>query len=219
MAQRNWIKELAERLRAESEEAAVRFGHQQQVYELQKRLYQDQLISRLSFIEEESKVDLSRVALTSKRTQAQDAEQRYREIERQLELQKEAVVTTPFAGLAWNVFAKDGLQVAAHETLLQVIDPRNIWVDAFFHERQARKFRRGSIVAVRTIDGKQHWRGVVESIRGNGPLLSDERAAAVAAGEQARRRIAVRIKLQDDIAFGASDFYGVGRSVIVNLQP
>src|SRR5262249_8151178 len=148
-----------------------------QVYELHAKLYDQQLISKLAFLEEETKLTLARTTLTNKEAQARQAESRMREIERQVQLQKEAVVQMPFDGVAWTIPARTGSQVQADEAVLQVIDPRRVWVEAFFDERQAAKMRAGARVTIHALNGPECWRGRVESVRaGVGRIASDNTA-------------------------------------------
>ena len=178
MAQSNWLRELTGRLQAEADEAAVRCQQQEQVYRLHEKMHEEKLISRLAFLEEETKLALARTALTNKLVQARQAEARAREVERQVELQKEAMVQMPFDGVAWTIPAKSGAQLAAHEPVLQVIDPRRIRVDAFFHEKYAPKLRVGARVTIRALDGGDHWPGRVESVRGGVGRIAFEDFAA-----------------------------------------
>ena len=81
MAQSNWLRELTERLQAEAGEAAVRCQKQEQVYRLHEKLHEEKLISRLGFLEEETKLALARTALSTKQVQARQAEARTRDVE------------------------------------------------------------------------------------------------------------------------------------------
>ena len=218
MAQLNWLRELTERLHAEADEAAVRYQQQEQVYRLHEKLHEEKLISRLAFLEEETKLALARTALSNKQSQARQAEARTREVERQVELQKETMVQMPFDGVAWTIPAKTGAQVAAHEPVLQVIDPRRIWVDAFFHEKYSPKLRPGAPVTIRALDGRETWHGHVESIRGGVGRIAYESFTAGLPGDFTRRRVAVRVVMESNNPFDASQFFGVGRSVVVSVN-
>ena len=218
MAQLNWLRELTGRLQAEADEAAVRWQQQEQVYRLHEKMHEEKLISRLAFLEEETKLALARTALTNKQVQARQAEARAREVERQVELQKEAMVQMPFDGVAWTIPAKTGAQVAAHEPVLQVIDPRRTWVDAFFHEKHAPKLRVGARVIIRALDGGDTWRGRVESVRGGVGRIAYEDFAAGFPGDFTRRRVAVRVAMESNSPYAASQFFGVGRSVAVTVN-
>lgn len=218
MSQLNWVQELVGRLRAESEEAAVRFRQQEEIYQVHEKMHAEKLISRLAFLEEQTTLALARAVMTNKQAQAAQAEARCREVEKQVELQKEASIQMPFDGVAWTAPAKNGAQVSLHETVLEVIDPRKIRVDAFFHERHAAKFASGTAVNVRTLDGKTVWQGTVESVRAGVGRIPYEGVAAVSPGDYTRRRIAVRVRMASGNPFEASQFFGVGRSVVVTLR-
>jgi multidrug resistance efflux pump len=218
-SQLNWVTELAGRLTAERDEAAVRSRQQEEVYRLNQKLFEEKLISRLALLEEETKLALARTVMTNKETLAAQAQDRCRDVKRQVELQKAAIVTMPFEGAAWAVSAKNGAEVSTHETVVEVIDPKRIWVDAFFQERHAQKLAVRSRVTVRALDGSMRCGGTVEWIRGGVGRIPSEGAAAVSAGDYTRRRVAVRVRLDGDCTFEASEFFGVGRSVVVTVGP
>ena len=218
MAQWNWLRELTGRLQAEAEEAAVHCRQQEQVYRLHEKLHEQKLISQLAFIEEETKLALAQTALTTKQAQARQAEARMREVERQVELQKEAMVQMPFDGVAWTIPASTGAQISAHEPILQVIDPRRIWVEAFFHERHAPKLRVGARVTVRALNGPETWLGRVESVRAGVGRIAFENFTAGLPGDFTRHRVAVRVAMESNNPYEASQFFGVGRSVVVGLD-
>lgn len=217
-AQLNWIKELIERLQVETDEAIVRHNQQEQIFRHHEALFKEQLISRLAYLEEQSKVALASTTMTNRQAQLQQALTRSRDVERQVALQKEAAVTMPVDGVVWNVPSQNGGHVSSHETVMQIIDPTRIWVDALFAEKHADKLQVGTTVAIRTRDGKQTWTGRVESIRGGTGRVAQESLATAGFGEFARRRVAVRVKMESANPFDAAQFYGVGRSVIVSLD-
>jgi membrane fusion protein (multidrug efflux system) len=218
MSQLNWVKELAERLRTESDEAALRFRQQQEVYPLQEKLYAEKLISRLMLLEEQNKLELARAAMDSRQALAIRAEQRAAEVLKQVELQKTAIIQMPFDGAAWAVRSKTGAEISLHETVVELIDPKHLWVDAFFHERHAQKLAVGATVHVRAIDGGEVCTGTVESVRAGVGRIAFAGETAVAPGGYAPRRIAVRVRLDSDSALSAGEFFGVGRSVVVTLN-
>lgn len=217
MAQLNWIQELVDRLRAETTEAELRDARQEQIFQHHESLFRGKLVSRLEYLEEESKVALCHAALTQKRERLRAAEARSQAMERHLELQRQSVATMPFAGVVWALLPQEGGEVSAQETVLRVFDPKRIWVDAFMHEKHAGKFQAGTPVLVRTLDGREKWAGRVESIRAGVGRMDPEGCVAVPPGELSRRRIAVRVKLEAAPPFSAAEFFGIGRSVVVTL--
>src|SRR5207247_4483751 len=157
-------------------------------------LFKEQLISRLAYLEEETKATLTLTIMANKQAQLQQALTRASEVERQVALQKEAAVTMPTDGVVWNVPLQNGGHVSSHDTVMQIIDPKRIWVDALFAERHMDKLQIGTLVGVRTRDGKQTWTGPVESMHGGTGRMAQERTAPAGLGESARRRVAVRVK-------------------------
>ncbi len=218
MSQLNWLQELVDRLRVESAEAEIRRTKQEQIFDHHENLFNEKLISRLEYLEEETKVLLCQAAATQKNEQLRAAEARKHEVEQQLALQKQAVVVMPFDGVVWAVRVQDGSQVAAHDSVLHVIDPKRIWVDAFLHEKRADKFQVGAPVVVCAVDGKEAWHGSVESIRAGVGRIDHESLVAAPPGDLSRRRIAARVKLESPHPFTARQFFGVGRSVVVSLS-
>jgi multidrug resistance efflux pump len=138
-------------------------------------------------------------------------------VEAHLALQRKAAVAMPFDGVVWTVRGRNGVEVGAQESVAHVIDPRQLWVDAFVHEKHADKFQVGTQVVVRAVDGKETWTGHVESIRAGVGRIDPESFVAVPPGELLRRRVAVRVRLDTPPPFTASQFFGVGRSVVVSL--
>lgn len=218
MAQWNWLQELTDRLRSEAEEAAVRCRRQEQVHQVHEKLHREKLISDLAFIEEDTKLALAQTALTNKQAQARQAEARLLDVERQVELQKEAMVQMPFDGVAWTIPARAGDQVAAHEPVIQVVDPRHIRVDAFFHEKFAPRLQVGAPVTIRALDGGQTWPGRVESVRGGVGRIAFDAFSGGQPENLPRRRVAVRVAMESANPYTPGEFLGVGRSVVVSLD-
>jgi ribosome-binding ATPase YchF (GTP1/OBG family) len=86
---------LPERLQSEVDEAVVRCRQQEQVYRLHEKLHGEKLISDLEFIDKETKLALAHSVLTNKQVQARQAEARARDLEAQVEVQKEASICMP----------------------------------------------------------------------------------------------------------------------------
>src|SRR6266545_4175956 len=65
-AQLNWVQELVERLRLESNQASLRHERQEEIFKHHAALFAQKLIPRLEYLEEETKLELSRTAMTDK---------------------------------------------------------------------------------------------------------------------------------------------------------
>jgi multidrug resistance efflux pump len=212
-----WVNELDERLQAEVEEAKVRFEQQQEVFNLNEKLFAEKLISRLAVLEEQNKLNLAKSVFESKVGLAAKASKRASEIKEQVELLRTAQVSAPFNGVVWSIRAKNGSVIGMREPIVELVDPRHIWVEAFFQERHAQKFKIGTVVDVRNAGLGTMCKGKVESIRGGGGHLSSDSVTALPAGQGGSGGIAVRIKMENGSSFQAGEFFGVGRSVVVTL--
>jgi multidrug resistance efflux pump len=123
----------------------------------------------------------------------------------------------PFEGIAWSAPAKNGSQLALNETVVEVINPQHMWIDAYFNERHAGKLSIGAEVNIETPRGEKIGRGTVESVRAGVGRIPFDGVAAVSPSEYITKRIAVRVRLEARTPFDASQFFGVGRSVVVTL--
>jgi len=145
------------------------------------------------------------------------AEQRCAALEKQVAAIKESSVAAPFDGVVWAASQQEGALVQQNETVFQLINSKRLWVDAFLPERHAAKFQVGRSVKVRLVDGGQLLEGCVESVRAGVGRIPVGNTAVAAAGEFTQRRIAVRVRINSQNPFTASEFYGVGRSVTLEM--
>jgi multidrug resistance efflux pump len=217
-AQFNWVTQLAQRLQAESEEDAVQFRSQEERTRIHEKMYADGILPRLDLVEEQSKLALAGTRLTNRLALAKKAAEQVAQLTQQVQLQQRAVVRMPFDGVAWTVPAKNGGHVALNETVVEVINPGKLWVDAFFQERHANKLVVGRVVNVETQQGDLICRGRVESVRAGVGRIAYEGVAAVNPTEYTQRRVAVRVRLEEETSFEANQFFGVGRSVVVRVK-
>lgn len=217
-SQLNWAQEQVERLKSEVDEAAVRLSQCEDVLGYHRRLFERKLIAELEYLNEEVKVTVARAAWSNKVSQLRMAEARRLGIEQQVELQKEADVTMPFRGIVWAVGTRDGAPVSLHETVLQVFDPSRVWVESVFHEKYADRIQVGTLVYIRTVDGKLVWRGRIDAIRGRGSQSVGDKGMNMVPADMLPGRMAVRVKMEKINPFTVREFFGVGRSVIVSLE-
>ena len=216
-AELNRMQELIERLRFECEEAEVRLPKMEEIHQHAAALKRDKLMSPVQFMEEEAKLILAKASVEKRRAQIALAENRRVALEQQATALQTKSIAAPFDGVVWSSSAQDGSSVQTHETVLQLIDPKRVWVEAFLSERHAGKFRVGMSVTVRLLDDRRALQGRVESVRAGVGRIPVGNSAAVAPGEFAQRRIALRVRLESENPFPATEFYGVGRSVAIEL--
>ena len=213
----NRMQETIERLRAECDEAEARLPKLEQIYQRAATMNREKLMSPVQFLEEEVKVTTARASASKRREQLDLSEKRHAALDKQAAALQSMTVNAPFDGVVWAAPAQDGAFVQPHETALQLIDPKQVWVDAYLPERHAGKFSVGMPVTVRLLDDQRQLQGRVESVRGGVGRVPVGNSGAVAPGEFAQRRIAIRVRLESANPFPASEFYGVGRSVALEL--
>lgn len=182
-----------------------------------RRLHASGAISRMEVMKAESRYDMAVELATSKEEQLIQARRRSEEMAQQSMLQKESVITMPTDGVIWAVAGKPGEQVEPNHLVMEIINPANIWVDAFFAERHAGELRPGQPVTIHSLDGTESWKGVLESVRaGVGRMIVDN-SVAVPPPETVKRQIAVRVTTAWTGSFDPVAFCGVGRSVEVSF--
>ena len=213
----NRMQETIERLRAECEEADARLPKIEQIYQRAAVMNREKLMSQVQFMEEEVKVTSARSSAAKRREQLELAEKRRAALEKQASVLQSMTVPAPFDGVVWAAPVQDGAFVQPHETTLQLIEAKNVRVDAYLPERHAGKFRVGMQVTVRLLDDQRVLQGRVESVRAGVGRVAVGNSGAVAPGEFAQRRIALRVRLESENPFPASEFFGVGRSVALEL--
>ena len=213
----NRMQELIDRLRAECEEAEARLPKMEEIYQHAAALKRDKLMSAVQFMEEDAKLMMAKASADKRREQLVLAEKRRDALEKQAATFQTKTLNAPFDGVVWATSVQDGALIQQHEPVLQLIDPQKVWVDAYLPERHAAKFRVGMTVTVRLLDDRRALEGRVESVRAGVGRIPFGNAGAVAPGEFAQRRIALRLRLESPNPFPASEFYGVGRSVALEL--
>ena len=114
--------------------------------------------------------------------------------------------------------ARDGEEIEPRDVILKVMNPTQLWIDAFLPERHAEKLRAGMRVRFRVLDGGRMLEGRVESIRAGVGRIPYEGFNAVMPGEFTQRRVAVRVRIESPSPFPAEEFHGVGRSVVLQLD-
>lgn len=179
------------------------------------RMFKAQLIARAQMEEDEARFLIGERLIETKAAQLARCQERAREMAAQLDLQKESVVRMPIDGVIWAVAGKPGEQFEANKPVLEIINPAHVWVDAFFPERFAEALRPGLRASISPVDGSSSWSGELQSVRAGVGRLAFDTAVAVPPPELAKRQVAVRVGGDWKQPYGASEFYGVGRSVQV----
>ncbi|OGX34714.1 MAG: hypothetical protein A3I43_04080 [Omnitrophica WOR_2 bacterium RIFCSPLOWO2_02_FULL_50_19] len=167
------------------------------------------------------KLNVLNSGIESKKSQLSYLKESFQKLAAQLELYKKAIVHAPVNGVVWSVYRKDGEYVEAGSIVLQIIDKDNIWVDAFFDEKEAKYLSPGYVVTV--IDDVHHkeWQGKISFSR-PGQFLKDQHAPNDGVARPKRKEekglIAVRIEPIWTKVFSSKEFYGYGEKVTVKIQ-
>jgi len=182
-----------------------------------RRLFAKDVIAREETVQAAKGLEIAKNVVAAKTEQLARSRERVKEMERQVALEKTSVVTLPTDGLVWSVARKSGENVDANQVVMEVMNPKRIWVDAFFSERHIEDLHSGLPAIIRSLDGVATWPGQLQSIRAGVGRLSYDTTVAVPPPEMAKREIAVRIEGKWNRPFSAEEFYGVGRSVTVTF--
>jgi multidrug resistance efflux pump len=216
-AQNNLLQGLVESLEGELTAARQNLEYVETTRKRARKLFDSKLIARAQWEEEEARYDLAAKVVATKEEQLARSSTRAQETERQMALQKECVVTMPFDGLIWSVAAKMGEQMEMNKPVLELVNPEQIWVDAFFSERFVSDLRPGLPATVRALDNSNAWTGRLRSIRAGVGRYAFDSSVAVPPPELAKRQIAVHVEAKWQQPYSAGEFFGVGRSVEVTF--
>lgn len=218
-AQLSSARDLCARLVCEIAESEARREKLAQLVKHDVTLKAEKLLAPVQLIENEMKLSIAQATLKNTKAQLVAAEAHEREMEEQLALQKETRVNMPWDGVVWSVNSREGEEIEPHDMIVQLLNPQKLWVEVFLPERHARKFHAGMRVRFRMLDDERMLDGHVESIRAGVGKLPYEDFIAVQPGEFMKRRVAVRVRVDAEGAFPPEEFYGVGRSVTLQLDP
>jgi multidrug resistance efflux pump len=144
-------------------------------------------------------------------------------LDQQLNLQKFAQVEAPIAGVVWAMPNQigNGKTVASNESLIQVLDCNQTWVDTFVSERELPHLKIGDAVTVTMLgDRAQKFTGRIQAIRAGVGRVAPGTDVAVPPPPQSQRQVGVQVGWENNPAITqqAAQFCGVGQSVEVAFQ-
>jgi multidrug resistance efflux pump len=150
-------------------------------------------------------------------TQAIQAE--LKKITQQLKINKSVVVSAPTTGAIWSVEAKPGEYIDSNTPIFKVLNCQNRWVDAFFSESVTKKLSPGTPVEVKLegADKNQVLKGKIEAVRSGSGRVTTGDDVAVPPPDNARRQVAVRVKIDWQNHPNSVQFCDVGRSAEVEV--
>ncbi|MBV5261174.1 HlyD family efflux transporter periplasmic adaptor subunit [Synechococcus moorigangaii CMS01] len=143
-------------------------------------------------------------------------------INEQLSLAQSIPIRAPITGAVWSLNkspTKIPEYVNVDDSIFQILDCDDIWVDAFLAEEQLEYIAVGDRVDVRFLGNRDRTRysGYIVNIRSGTGRLDPGDDVAVPPAEMVRRELDVRIRLEgSDVP--STEFCGVGRSAEVTFQ-
>ncbi|MDD5731025.1 MAG: HlyD family efflux transporter periplasmic adaptor subunit [Candidatus Omnitrophica bacterium] len=216
--QYNLLQNLIDNLENEMAQNIIYIRKYEIDYQRFKRLKEVGGVSKRDFDEIENKLSVLKATVENQKNQLTHLKQRFEEIGKQLQLQKGIKVTAPCKGVVWAVLSKEGEHVDIGAEIIQLVNPGDVWVDAFFSEKFAARLRPGMRVTVSALGSKEKWNGEIVFIRGGSGRVMYNSAVEIPPAALTRRLIAVRIKIDWKDNFNASEFYGIGRSMVVSAR-
>ena len=207
VAQFNTLQTQVESLQAELASVRRELEVANVEQERARRLYKAEVIARMEKELAETRFVTLRKLEDVKTEQLARTTKRAQEMEAQMKMQKEAVVTMPTDGLIWSMTGKSGEQANSNTLVMEVINPSRIWVDAFFAERHAKELKPGLPATIRSLDSTASWRGHLESIRAGVGRIAYDTTVAIPPPEMAKRQIAVRVDVDWQPPFSAGRIF------------
>ncbi len=144
-------------------------------------------------------------------------------LNQQLKLQKFARLEAPVGGVVWAIPNQvgNGKTVASSESLIQVLDCQQTWIDTFVSERELSHLKVGDTVGIKMLgNSDQQFTGRIQGIRAGVGRISPGTDVAVPPPQQSQRQVGVQISWQGNPAITnqAAQFCGVGQGVEVLFQ-
>ena len=168
-------------------------------------------------------LDTLRLGIRHKERQAAQIKMSLYEMKKQLGLYEDAQVRMRGEGLVWNVAIKNDDMVKAGDVVAEMIGPKRIWVEAFFHAEDVTSLAAGMPASVKADGLGKEWPAKVAFVRRG---MFNKEDAGASSGDVARPHkkgeeylVAVRLELDDkDAGLDASQFYGYGSRVAVRIR-
>ena len=114
-------------------------------------------------------------------------------VREQLLSQQRAPVRSQKPGVIWSVEAHSDENVPANGGIAQLVDCRDVWVEAFFDEADTARMGIGDPVAVKLLYGDRTWPGKIETLRAGAGRVTVGQYVVDPPPEIARRQLPVRV--------------------------
>ncbi|MBN2143551.1 MAG: HlyD family efflux transporter periplasmic adaptor subunit [Candidatus Aureabacteria bacterium] len=217
-AQCNNIENLADGLKIEIRKNNIQIQKYKRDYARSKRLAAIGGVPEMDLEDIATSLDILHSTVKSQSRQLRNLYRRLSEIKKQVQLQKKAVISSKYQGVVWTMLIKEGEYVKANEDIIQMVNPEDITVDAFFNEKYASRITPNIEVMVKDISKNTTSTGKIIFIRGGSGRVMYNSVVENPPETLSRRLMAVRIQTQINDDYNHSEFYGIGRSMKVIIK-
>ena len=153
-----------------------------------------------------------------KRRQKDDVQEDLKEIREQMELFKREDGKAPFDAVVWAVLARSNEFQAGASPLLELIDKRDVWVNAYFSEQSAAQLTPGRRVSIEIISTGKTTSGHVRFVRAGVGRITINSPVQKPPEDFKERMVVARINFDPTESFTPEEFLGIGRSVRVSIE-
>ncbi|MGK7875148.1 MAG: HlyD family secretion protein [Xenococcaceae cyanobacterium] len=154
------------------------------------------------------------------RTQIGSAKEELAFVTRQLKQHNAEEIKMPFDGVVWSVDSKTGEYLTPGTSIVEVLNCKNSWVDAFFSEKDIQNLVPGASVEVKLLDSNRQLlvEGTIQAIRGGaGQVVTSGEDVAIPPPGLAPRQVAVRVAVNWSELPNPQKLCYVGRNIEVSL--
>ena len=149
-------------------------------------------------------------------------QQEIQKAERQLKLQREAVIKSPVRTVVWSVKLRTGalgVPIGAGTPIMQLLDCQEVWATALVAEQDNRRLRLGQSAEIRLLDGTNRtYRGRIRSIRGGVGKVNAGEDVAIPPNELVRNELEVQVSIENSgEELSGAGFCSVGQSIEVSF--
>lgn len=142
---------------------------------------------------------------------------------KELQAQQRVLVLSPTTGAIWSIDSQHQEIVEANQSIIQLLNCQNLWVEAFINEIDANKLMIGQEAEI-TLNSSSNiqWKGQVETIRAGTGRIAVGKYVVEPPPEISRRQLpvrvaTVRIRVDWQKILGYENFCLAGRSVNVRF--
>ena len=146
------------------------------------------------------------------------------EIRQELQVQNKVALRIPTDSVVWSIDTQSKEHVAANAPILQLLNCKDVWVEAFINEEDASLLSVGDAVEVRLVGENKALQGHIQTLRAGTGRVTVGQFVVAPPPEIERRQLPVRVvtaRIQvdwTDNEFRAEEFCFAGRSVEVQTH-